>query len=288
VSEKRRALRASARTASAQIDRLLAGQSVEAESTVREVAIAGRLTQLVGQLPPVPDELERRVSALVRARQAAALSRRGRRWQPAVWSALATAAVLLLLWLMIPGASGVGGSVLAQMRAVLLGQTRVEVTPTLTPPSSRSVREPLRDPLAAELLIGRAPAQPKVLPEAHALQEVAALSYPDLPAWISQPLCVEFCYGPASAPCALRLRQYRLLFRDFGGISGVKVSSEAVRDVEQVEVQGVTAMRFTLASERGSEQLIQTIVWERDGLLLELESETLGARELLEIAQSTR
>jgi hypothetical protein len=150
------------------------------------------------------------------------------------------------------------------------------------------VREPLRDPLAAELLIGRAPAQPRALPEAYTLQEVAALSYPDLPAWISQPLSVEFCYGPASAPCALRLRQYRLLFRDFGGISGVKVASEAVRDVEQVEVQGVTAMRFTLTSERDSAQVIQTIVWERDGSLLELESETLGIEDLLEIAQSTR
>jgi hypothetical protein len=254
-----------------------------------EVVVAGRLAQLVGQLPPVPGELERRVSVMVHAPPKGARRALSRRWQPAVWSALATAAVLVLLWLAIPGASpGVGGSVLAQMRAVLLGQTRVEVTPTLTPTSSRSVREPLRDPLAAELLIGRAPAQPKVLPEAYTLQEVAALSYPELPAWISQPLYVEFCYGPAPAPCALRLRQYRLLFRDFGGISGVKVASGAVRDVEQVEVQGVTAIRFTLVSEEDPDQLVQTIVWERDGLLLELESETLAAVQLLEIAQSTR
>jgi hypothetical protein len=273
---------------SVQIDRLLAGENVESTSDVAELAVARRLGQLVGQLPPPPLELERRVSALVQARLSGDPRRGSRRWQPALWSAAATAAVLVLLWLVVPGASPSGGvSALAQMRAVLLGQTRVEVTPTLTP-ASASVREPLRDPLAAELLIGRAPSLPKALPEGYALQEVAALSYPDLPAWISQPLSVEFCYGDRSMPCALRLRQYRLLFRDFGGISGVKVASDAVRDAEQVEVQGVTAMRFVLVSESDPGQLIQTIVWERDGLLLELESEMLEAEQLLEIARSTR
>jgi hypothetical protein len=33
---------------------------------------------------------------------------------------------------------------------------------------------------------------------------------------------------------------------------------------------------------------MQTVVWERDGLLLELESEQLTADQLLEIARSTR
>ena len=76
------------------------------------------------------------------------------------------------------------------------------------------------------------------------------------------------------APCALRLRQYRLLFRDFGGISGVKVASDAVRDVEQVEVQGATGDAALLWSPSAIQaQPTQTIVWERDGLLLELESE---------------
>jgi hypothetical protein len=33
---------------------------------------------------------------------------------------------------------------------------------------------------------------------------------------------------------------------------------------------------------------VQTIVWERDGLLLELESDQLDQEQLLEIARSTR
>jgi hypothetical protein len=175
----------------------------------------------------------------------------------------------------------------AEVRAVLLGQTRVEVTPTLAP-AAQPVREPLRDLVAAELLIGRAPALPKALPNKYALQEVAAISYPDLPAWISQPLFIEFCYGEPETPCALRLRQYRLLFREFGGISGVKVAGGAVRDVEQVELQGATGMLFTLVPESAQEGPTQTVVWERDGLLLELESGHLGSDQLLETARSTR
>jgi len=289
VSERRQAL-----AVSAQIDRLLAGDPIEQrpirgsggyETAGEELDVAQRLGQMVRRLPPVPARLERRVSALVQAHSVLGQRRLLRRvWQPAVWSALATAAVLIALWVVLPSASP---GVWAQMRAVLLGQTRVEVTPTLTP-GAEPVREPVRDLLAAELLIGRAPSLPKALPDGYSLQEVAAISYADLPAWISQPLCVELCYGDVSVPCALRLRQYRLLFRDFGGISGVKVASDAVRDVEQVDLNGATGMRFALDPERDHGPPMQTVVWERDGLLLELESEHLSADQLLEIARSTR
>lgn len=286
VSERHRALETNARALSAQIDRLLAGEPVEqGREAAGELDVARYLGRMVGRLPPTPVQLERRVSALVCSRTIGVQP--CRRWQPALWSALATAAVLIVIWLAIPGLGG-GAGVWAEMRAVLLGQTRVEVTPTLIP-ASEPVREPLRDLVAAELLIGRAPSLPKTLPDGYSLQEVAANSYPDLPAWISQPLCVELCYsGDPKTPCALRLRQYRLLFRNFGGISRVIVDSDAVRDVEQVEVQGVTAMRFTLEPEHARDQSTLIIVWERDGLLLELESESIEPDQLLEIARSTR
>jgi len=291
VSERQRA-----RILGAHLDRLLSGEESEPAhgAADKELAVARRLGQMVERLPPVPPALERRVRALVRtagpaARRAPRRSPRLRgRWLPALWSALGTAAVLVVLWLALPGLGPSGEtSVWAQMRAVLLGQTRVEMTPTLEV-AAAPVREPLRDLLAAELLIGRAPALPKALPEVYALQEVAAISYPGLPAWISQPLCVELCYGDAETPCALRLRQYRLLFRDFGGISGVRVASGAIRDVEQVDLQGVTAMRFTLATDDDRGPPLQTLVWERDGRLLELESEHVDPEQLLEIARSTR
>jgi hypothetical protein len=284
VNERQRALRLCAR-----LDPLLSGEEGEPvhETADEELAVARRLAQMVDRLPPVPPALERRVRALVRT-EPAARPMPTRRWLPALWSALGTAAVLLVVWLALPGLEPSGeSSVWAQMRAVLLGQTRVEITPTLEA-AAAPVREPLRDLVAAELLIGRAPALPKSLPDGYALQEVAAISYPGLPAWISQPLCVELCYGDAEMPCALRLRQYRLLFRDFGGISGVRVDSGAIRDVEQVDLNGATAMHFTLAPDSDRAPPLQTLVWERDGLLLELESDRVEPDELLEIARSTR
>lgn len=283
MSERRQAL-----ALSAQIDRLLAGDSTgPSGGPSTELDVARRLGQMAGRLPPMPVALERRVSAMVHARCAGCPPCPQRRWQPAVWSALATAAVLMALWFVLPGVWPGGAGVWASVRAVLLGQTRVEVTPTLAV-GAQPVREPLRDLVAAELLVGRAPSLPRMLPDGYSLHQVAAISYPNLPAWISQPLCVELCYGTEAAPCALRLRQYRLLFRDFGGISGVKVASDAVRDVERVDLSGATGMRFTLDPERGQAGPTQTIVWERDGLLLELESEQVPAEELLEIARSTR
>lgn len=292
MSEKSRAL-----ALSAQLERLLAGEPVEEctrdEGFAKELNVARHLGQMVARLPAVPVELERRVGALicsqpVRGQRRGARRAGWKRWQPALWSALATAIVLVAIWFLLPGLGPTDGrSVWAEMRAVLLGQTRIEVTPTLAR-AAEPVREPLRDLVAAELLIGRAPSLPKTLPDPYVLQEVTAISYPDLPAWISQPLCVELCYGEPGEPCTLRLRQYRLLFRDFGGISGVKVAGNAVRDVEQVELQGTTGMLFTLASERGEGQSTQTVVWERDGLLLELESDQIGPEQLLEIARSTR
>jgi hypothetical protein len=150
------------------------------------------------------------------------------------------------------------------------------------------VREPLRDLVAAEVLTGRAPALPKALPADFGLQEVDAVSYPDLPSWISQPFYIEQCYGPADAPCTLRLRQYRLLFKDFGGISRFQVASGAVRDVEQVDLRGATGMLLTLSPESGRAPETYTVLWERDGLLLELETDSLTVDQLLAVARSVR
>jgi hypothetical protein len=172
------------------------------------------------------------------------------------------------------------------MMHVLLGQTRVELTPTLEASQARAVREPLRDLVAAEVLIGRAPSLPRTLPQGYELLEIAAVSYPDLPSWISQPFYVELCYGLEGAPFALRLRQYRLLFQDFGGISGFRVASDTVAGYEQVDLGGTSGMLLALDPEISGQTY--TVLWERDGLLHELETNTLPRDELLQVARSVR
>jgi hypothetical protein len=265
-----------------EVDRLLgdARSSGEGRGSLPvsdELLIAQRLSQANNRLPPVPAELERRVQAIVRSPP----SPQARSWTSVVSGAVTAVVVFLLLWVVVPNGQEVGA---AMMRA-LLGQTRVELTPTLeSDVPTREVRETLRDLVAAELLMGRAPSVPRTLPEGVELQEITAVSYPDLPAWISQPFSVEQCYGTEGVPCGVRLRQYRLLFRQYGGISGFQVAGDVVTAFEQVEVSGVSGTLLTMSRQGET----YTVLWERDGLLLELETDTLSKDEVLRIARSVR
>ena len=250
---------------------------------VEELQVARRLGEMVARLPPAPMDLDRRVRAIVRSRPVYVY----RSWRPAVLSALATAVVFVVVWFVVPNGV-VPQRSWAQVMHILLGQTRVELTPTLEAGQTHAVREPLRDLVAAEMLIGRAPSVPKTLPEEYELQEVAAVSYPDLPPWVSQPFYVELCYGTEGAPSDIRLRQYRLLFKEFGGLGNVQVASGAVDDLERVDVGGATGMLLTLDPSGQSSGFTYTLLWERDGLLHELESDSLSRQELLDIARSVR
>lgn len=271
--------RAVARQLSTEIDRLLSGvdQTEEPPLVVaKEVAAARRLCRWSERLPPVPDELERRVAAAV---QSSVTNDRPRTWRSAAWGAAVATLIFLMIWMVVPS----GQQVWAQAWRVLLGQTDVALTPTLEPPT-RAQRDPLRDLVAVELLMGRAPSLPKVVPEGYTLTEITAVSYPDLPSWISQPFFVELGYGVASEPPGLFLREYRLLFREYGGITGVEAATGLVAAHQEVDVAGAPGVLLTFTGE----QIKYTVIWERDGLLHELETDRLDADQLLRIAQSVR
>jgi hypothetical protein len=276
-----------ARQLSGEIDRMLSGALPEAKPSPAGwaeddslLATARSLRELGERLPPVPRNLERRVQRIVCSPLVVDTPRS---WRQVLWGALAATLVLLAVWFVAPS----GQQVWAAMRSSLLGQTRVELTPTVGP-ETRAVREPLRDLVAVELLIGRAPSVPRALPDGYSLQEIAAVSYPDLPSWISQPLFVELCYGADVAPSGFCLRQYRLLFRELGGIGGVQVADKAVKEFQQVELGGATGTLLTFAASEERPRESFTVLWERDGLLLELQSDVLAKDELLQVARSVR
>ena len=277
--------RAAAQRLSAEIDRLLNGNTIQAESD--ELGMARRLQDQNDHLPPVPAALERRVADIVeqgaqaiRPRHTGAPRREAvQLWRSAVWGAVSTAIILLCLWMVVPSGQQVG----AQVWRVLLGQTEVELTPTLQTPT-RAERETLRDLVAAELAMGRAPSLPKTMPEGYALQEIVAVTYPDLPSWISQPFYVEFGYGLEGEAPGLWLREYRLLFRDYGGISAVEVATESMSQRQEVDIAGVPGALLRFDDTRDT----MTVIWERDGLLLELETDCLDQEDLLAVARSTR
>ncbi len=253
-----------------------------------------RLAQINNLMPAVPAALRRRVDEIVLSGPLPHLTRRVDtliltqsaprparllRLRPALGGALVTALILVLLWTITPAGQGVWGRVLVTLK---LRQTTVEITPTADAEPTRAVREPLRDLLAVELTMGRAPSLPKLLPEGYDLREMAAVSFPDLPAWISQPLYVELCYGTDQAPKAVCLREYRLLFREEGGILSYTQLGDST--IQPVDVAGVDGVLVTTYGDAPS----HSIVWERDGLLLELHSEILRKETLLEIAQTVR
>jgi hypothetical protein len=269
-----------------EIDRLYATSPQEggkaASASLPELAAAQQLHDWSQDLPPVPEALRQRVRGIVaaHAEQVAPRSRMGwLRWRSAAWGALAATVVLLSIFLVLP----TGQQVLAQAMRILLGQTEVALTPTLSAPT-RAMREPLPDLLAVELTMGRAPSLPRALPEGYALREMTAVSYPDLPEWISQPFYVELVYGLEEGAPGLWLREYQLLFREYGGIKGISAASTSVAHMEEVDVSGVRGAMLTFASQED----MHTLVWERDGLLLELKTDRLGEQELLEVARSVR
>lgn len=272
-----RRLELEARAFGAQVDRLLAGEPMPTEGCA-ELDVARRLAQMHAMLPPVPAALRGRIDQAMRARLRPCPSGWAS-WRPALWGALVTALALLLLWTFTPAGQVAWARVLVSLR---LRQTTVEITPAASGEPMRAVREPLRDLLAVELAMGRAPALPRSLPEGYALREMTAVSFPDLPVWISQPLYVELAYGPEQSPKSLLLREYRLRFREQGGLLSYKQLGDAT--VEAVEVAGVEGALITRYGNTPS----CSIVWERDGLLLELYSEILNKETMLEIAQAIR
>jgi hypothetical protein len=286
MSRERRA----AEELSAEIDRLYAvplqAQDEISAAELPELRAARRLRRLSQSLPPVPPALQQRVRAMVEARRAGPHAEemagglvRWFRWRSVACGALAATVVLIAVFLALPP----GQHVLAQAMHILLGQTEVALTPTLEAPM-RATREPLDSLLAVELAMGRAPSLPKALPEGYTLREMTAVSYPELPEWISQPFYVELAYGLEEGALGLWLREYRLLFREHGEIVGMDAASGSVSHMEEVDVSGVPGAMMTFSHDEN----LHTVVWERDGLLLELKTDCLSKEELLQVAQSVR
>jgi hypothetical protein len=278
--------RRAAEEVSREIDRLYDAPLPErgeiSQAVMPELEVARRLRRWGQGLPPVPELLQERVRRLVKAKVEQVPSGPEpywARWRSVAWGALAATVVLLGVFLSLP----TGQHVLAQAMRILLGQTEVALTPTLSPPT-RALREPLDSLLAVELAMGRAPSLPRTLPEGYVLREMAAISYPELPEWISQPFYVELAYGLEEGPLGLWLREYRLLFREYGGIKSIAATSESVSHMQEVDVSGVPGAMMTF-SDAGS---WHTVVWERDGLLLELKTDCLSEEELLRVARSVR
>jgi hypothetical protein len=257
------------------------------------LATAERLARLPSLLGPVDPALEQQVMRHVRAGGWEARQRSGLR--PG-WAAAGLAAVLLVVLLLTP----LGETALAGFMAVFnLGRTEVSITPvgadltamagtssaamaTMVPQSTAVQQSLTLEQAQAQLPFGLP--QPAYLPPGTLLRRVNSYSYPELPAWVPQPLFAELVYsdGPGTE---FSLHVYPIVLGEQASISGLNLQASPIQNVQNVDLNGQPGVLLQLGPERGRATW-QEVVWERGDLMLALSSSDLSEADLMRIARS--
>ena len=165
------------------------------------IPTARRLARLPAMLGPVDPALEQEIMRRVRKAGAHLDGVRQRRvpYFRLGWAAVGLAVILGLVMLLTP----LGQTAVASFMAVFnLGRTQVRVEPPYTPSAlpataavgSNAVIETLTLEEAQSLFPFTIP-QPVYLPSGYGLEAIKGYTYPDLPAWLPQPLFVELVYA---------------------------------------------------------------------------------------------
>jgi hypothetical protein len=115
---------------------------------------------------------------------------------------------------------------------------------------------------------------------------VNSYTYPDLPAWVPQPLFVELVYGDSQGE-VLNLRVYSIVLGEEASISALNLQARSIQEATDVEVNGQPGVTLRLGPE-GAEAVWREVVWEQADLILSLSSVNLTEAELLHIARSVR
>jgi hypothetical protein len=275
---------------SAKVDLLL--QDSGAEHGHLDPADAGllntarRFAKLPDLLGPMDPTFEQQILRQTRVQVAA--SQRGPR-RRLLYTMAGVAAVLLLVIVLTPA----GQTAVAGLRAVFsLGSTEVQIEPGLTPhlpalagSGGAAVRQSLT--LAqAQQQVSFAIAQPRELAEGYQLQKVYSYTYPELPAWVPQPIFVELVYAD-DHESEMLLRVYSISLGEEATISGLNLQAEPIRSVQDIDVDGRPGVLLELGAPR-SALVWHEVVWEQQGLILALSSLHLTPDELLRIAASVR
>jgi hypothetical protein len=285
-SERRRAERVSAA-----VDQLI--RHADVQGNALDPADAGllpavrRLAGLPALLGPVDPRLERRVMAQVRAES------RPVRPSPRFRLAWAVAGVVVLLLAAMLLTSAGQTAVASFMAVFKLGRTEVRITPVDTASTplataaaqSTAIRQSLTLAQAQDLVPFAIP-QPAYLPPGYRLREVVSYSYPDLPAWVPQPLFVELIDGDQEGH-EIALRVYPITLGDQASISGLNLEASPIQDVQDVEVNGQPGVLLKLGPDRAKASW-QEVVWEQGALILALSATNLTEQDLLRIAASVR
>jgi hypothetical protein len=138
----------------------------------------------------------------------------------------------------------------------------------------------------AQQRVSFAIAQPRELPVGYRLLAVHSYTYPDLPAWVPQPIFVELKYGDEDGREML-LRVYSIALGEEANISGLNLQAEDIESAQDVDVNGHPGVLLRLGASR-ADLAWHEVVWEQDELILALSSLHLTREDLLRIARTVR
>jgi hypothetical protein len=210
-------------------------------------------------------------------------------WGPRLaWAAAGLVAVLLAVMLLTP----LGQTAVAGFLAVFdLGRTEVRIESAYTPtvlaatavPGATAIQESLTLD-EAQAQVSYAIPQPDYLPLAYRLEGVRSYTYPDLPAWVPQPLFLELVYGNGQGDEVI-LRVYSIMLGEEASISRLNLQARSIQDALDVDINGQAGILLQLGSDR-AEAAWKEIVWEKGDLILSLSSAGLPETDLLRIARS--
>ncbi len=259
---------------SEQIDRLLAGHPVEHSDPM--LTLVTTLTQLNQVLPPVDPALEERIIRL------ASPQRRVLRLplRPLVVAA-ATLLVILTFTLALTGQPAIARlATIFQLDSVKIGINIATATPAQ---ASRLVTPRIEKPLASieeAQQVAPVPIQvPIHLPAGWALQDLIAVYYPDLPARI--PLNIILRYeSPTGA--RLEIIEYFLQLGDGLTVDSLSRFDDTSTMAQPLTIQGRPGILVTGPRPANT----QTLIWQANGVLLEVSAQQMDFQTLLEIVQS--
>jgi hypothetical protein len=276
---------------SAAVEQLLADPEARPEqidpADAGVLATAQQLARLPELLGPVDPAFEQRVSRQLQAAGGSSKQAHRPRWG---WAAAGLAVVLLV----VMGLTPLGQTAVASFMAVFnLGRTEVRIEPDLTPSAlpatvtvgGAAVQERLTLEEAQRQLSVAIP-QPAYLPTGYQLKGVNSYTYPDLPAWVPQPLFVELVYGDGQGE-ELNLRAYSIVLGEEVSISALNLQARSIQEAMDVDVNGQPGVSLRLGPE-GAEAVWREVVWEQADLIVSLSSVDLTEAELLRIARSVR
>ncbi len=273
------------------VDQLLADPEARLEqidpADAGVLATARQLARLPELRGPVDPAFEQRVVRQLQVADGASRRALRPRW---TWAAAGLAVVLLV----VVGLTPLGQTAVASFMAVFnLGRTEVRIEPALTPSAlpatvtagGAAVQERLTLEAAQQQFASAIP-QPAYLPRGYQLKGVNSYTYPDLPAWVPQPLFVELVYGDSQGE-HLNLRAYSIVLGEEVSISALNLQAQSIQEATDVNVNGQPGVVLRLGPQ-GTETVWREVVWEQADLILSLSSVDLTEAELLRIARSVR